>query len=114
MRKYDLTKLKSLWLAGERSEPGIIRKYQGLLNEIAGPDAIVNDKYGPFDSAFICSVLTCCIATGLPNLAPPLPRSCSAQCFRLSPLALDQPGPHSLGWMSVLWMMKEMKCGRAN
>lgn len=55
MRKYDLTKLKSLWLAGERSEPGIIRKYQGLLEEIAGPNAIVNDKCVVLYSVLISS-----------------------------------------------------------
>ena len=44
MAKYDLSSLRSLFLAGERSEPGIINHYQGLLKKMAAPGAIVNDK----------------------------------------------------------------------
>jgi propionyl-CoA synthetase len=44
MAKYDLSSLRSLFLAGERSEPGIINHYQALLKKLAAPRAIVNDK----------------------------------------------------------------------
>lgn len=44
MAKYNIRSLRSLFLAGERSEPGIITRYQNLLNEMAAPGAIVNDK----------------------------------------------------------------------
>ena len=48
MAKYDITSLRSLLLAGERSEPGIIKIYQSLLSKLAAPGAIVNDKYATF------------------------------------------------------------------
>lgn len=44
MAQYDLSSLRSLFLAGERSEPGIINHYQALLQKMAAPGAIVNDK----------------------------------------------------------------------
>lgn len=44
MRKCDLRSLRSLYLAGERSEPNIIIKYQRLLDQLGAPGAIVNDK----------------------------------------------------------------------
>jgi propionyl-CoA synthetase len=44
MRKYDLSSLRALFLAGERSEPTIISRYQRLLDELAAPGAIVDDK----------------------------------------------------------------------
>lgn len=47
MSKYDLSSLRSLLLAGERSEPNIIKVYQTLLTKLAAPGAIVNDKCAP-------------------------------------------------------------------
>lgn len=44
MRKYNLRSLRALFLAGERSEPNIIIKYQRLLEELGAPNAIVDDK----------------------------------------------------------------------
>lgn len=44
MAKYDLSTLRAILLAGERSEPGIINAYQALLTKLAAPGAIVNDK----------------------------------------------------------------------
>ena len=48
MRKHNLRTLKNIFLAGERSEPGIVSHYGKLLHELGAPSAIVNDK-----SAFI-------------------------------------------------------------
>lgn len=44
MSKYNLKSLKSLVLAGERSEPSIVIKYQELLTKLAAPGAIVVDS----------------------------------------------------------------------
>lgn len=44
MATYNLKSLRSLFLAGERSEPGIINHYQTLLHKLAAPGALVNDK----------------------------------------------------------------------
>jgi propionyl-CoA synthetase len=44
MAKYNLKSLRSLFLAGERSEPGIITHYQKLLKKYAASGADVIDK----------------------------------------------------------------------
>lgn len=43
MRKYDLSTLQSLFLAGERSEPSLITTYQKLVAELGAPGADVID-----------------------------------------------------------------------
>lgn len=44
MANYDIKSLRSLFLAGERSEPSIISRYQELLTKLAAPGAVVVDK----------------------------------------------------------------------
>ena len=44
MKKYDLRSLRTLFLAGERSEPGIVTYYGRLLKELGAPEASINDK----------------------------------------------------------------------
>lgn len=44
IRKYNIRSLRAIFLAGERSEPNIIIKYQRLLDELGAPGAIMNDK----------------------------------------------------------------------
>ena len=44
MRKRNIRSLRAIFLAGERSEPNIIIKYQRLLDELGAPGAIMNDK----------------------------------------------------------------------
>lgn len=44
MGSYDLSSLRSMFLAGERSEPGIVSRYQQLLSRMANPAAIVIDN----------------------------------------------------------------------
>lgn len=44
MRKYNLRSLRNLFLAGERSEPGIISCYLSLLSELGAPGASVRDN----------------------------------------------------------------------
>ncbi|KAK4053531.1 hypothetical protein OIV83_001699 [Microbotryomycetes sp. JL201] len=50
MAKYNLKTLRSLFLAGERSEPGIISHYQRLLDKMAAHGALVNDNYWSTES----------------------------------------------------------------
>lgn len=45
MGKHDIKSLRSLFLAGERSEPGIIQRYQLLLDQMGAEGALVVDKY---------------------------------------------------------------------
>ena len=49
MRKYNLRSLRTLFLAGERSEPSIISAYQRYLDEMGAPGALVNEY------VFLCS-----------------------------------------------------------
>lgn len=44
IRKYNIRSLRAIFLAGERSEPNLIIKYQRLLDELGAPGAIVIDK----------------------------------------------------------------------
>lgn len=44
MGSYNLSSLRSMFLAGERSEPGIVTRYQGLLTKMAAPGVIVVDS----------------------------------------------------------------------
>jgi propionyl-CoA synthetase len=63
MARYDLSSLRSLFLAGERSEPGIITRYQELLNKLAAPGAIVNDKFVGFSLSYPVPPLTNLVLT---------------------------------------------------
>ncbi|ORY72401.1 putative amp-binding enzyme [Leucosporidium creatinivorum] len=68
MAKYDLSSLRSLFLAGERSEPGIINHYQGLLKKLAAPGAIVNDNYWSTESGSPITAIQ--LTSHFPPLAP--------------------------------------------
>ncbi len=57
MRSHNLKSLRAVFLAGERSEPNIIKNYQALLEELGAKGAIVDDKWVPFPPCFI-KVLT--------------------------------------------------------
>ena len=50
MMKYNLKSLYGLFLAGERSEPGIIVHYQDILSRVAAPGAVVNDNWWSTES----------------------------------------------------------------
>lgn len=50
MTKHNLKSLRSLFLAGERSEPGIIQHYQRLLDSHAAPEALVVDNWWSTES----------------------------------------------------------------
>lgn len=50
MRKSNIRSLRALFLAGERSEPGIITLYQKLLTEQGAKNAIVIDNYWSTES----------------------------------------------------------------
>ncbi|KAH8916775.1 putative acyl-CoA synthetase [Atractiella rhizophila] len=50
MKKHNIRSLRSLFLAGERSEPGIVSRYQELLGELGAPGAVVNDNYWSTES----------------------------------------------------------------
>lgn len=71
LRRYDLRKLRAVFLAGERSEPGIVEFYQKLLQE-RSPGALVIDNYWSTESGSP--------KTGVPLGAPdrPLPQAGSA------------------------------------
>lgn len=45
MRKHDISSLRTLFLAGERSEPSIVSHYGSLLSELGARGAFVNDQY---------------------------------------------------------------------
>ncbi|KAK4702650.1 propionyl-CoA synthetase, partial [Phenoliferia sp. Uapishka_3] len=68
MSKYNLTSLRSLFLAGERSEPGIIKAYQSLLTKMAAPGAIVNDNYWSTESG--SPITAVMLSSAFPPLAP--------------------------------------------
>ena len=50
MSQYNLKSLRSLFLAGERSEPGIVARYQVLLEAMAAKGAMVVDNYWSTES----------------------------------------------------------------
>lgn len=50
MAQYDIKSLRSLFLAGERSEPGIVARYQVLLESMAAKGAMVVDNYWSTES----------------------------------------------------------------
>lgn len=68
MGAYNIKSLKSLFLAGERSEPGIITRYQTLLNQFAAPGAIVNDNYWSTESGSPKTAMM--LNSAFPPLAP--------------------------------------------
>lgn len=68
MAKYDLSSLRSLFLAGERSEPAIIKRYQELLTKYAAPGAIVNDNYWSTESGSPITAIQ--LSSHFPPLAP--------------------------------------------
>ncbi|SCV67911.1 BQ2448_5522 [Microbotryum intermedium] len=68
MSKYDLSSLRSLFLAGERSEPSIISRYQALLTQYVAPGAIVNDNYWSTESGSPITALQ--LNSAFPPLAP--------------------------------------------
>lgn len=49
-RRGGLKHLRALFLAGERSEPGIVQTYQGLLTKHAAPGSIVVDNWWSSES----------------------------------------------------------------
>jgi propionyl-CoA synthetase len=49
-QRGGLKSLRALFLAGERSEPGIVRTYQDLLSEHAAPGALVVDNWWSSES----------------------------------------------------------------
>lgn len=49
--QVDLRKLRTLFLAGERSEPQIVSAYAELLKELAAPGASVNDNVSVLNEA---------------------------------------------------------------
>lgn len=73
MASYDLRSLRALFVAGERSEPSIISRYQQLLGKLAAPGALVVDQYW---STEIGSPITACMLNK--TFAPKLPRPGSA------------------------------------
>ena len=60
-----LRHLKALFLAGERSEPTIVRTYQDLLTEYAAPGAVVIDNWWSSESGSPMSGLALRSAVGL-------------------------------------------------
>lgn len=62
-----LRHLKALFLAGERSEPSIVRTYQDLLSEYAAPGAVVVDNWWSSESGSPISGLALRPAVGLPD-----------------------------------------------
>lgn len=68
MSSYNLSSLRSMFLAGERSEPGIVSRYQGLLSKLANPAAVVIDNYWSTESGSPITGIQ--LTKGFPPLAP--------------------------------------------
>ena len=49
-KKRDLRCLRGLFLAGERSEAGLVKQYQKLLQECCAPNALVVDNWWSTES----------------------------------------------------------------
>lgn len=81
----NLRQLRALFLAGERSEPSIVRAYQDLLDKYAAPGALVVDNWWSSESGSPISGLALRCTKGLPSsqsneigTAPPAIRPGSA------------------------------------
>lgn len=57
-QRHGLRTLRALFLAGERSEPSIVRAYQDLLSQYAAPGALVIDNWWSSESGSPISGLT--------------------------------------------------------
>lgn len=64
-RRGGLRQLRSLFLAGERSEPSIVRTFQDLLSEYAAPGAMVVDNWWSSESGSPISGLALRSTAGL-------------------------------------------------
>lgn len=59
----DLRSLRTLFLAGERSEPQIVARFEKLLKELAAPGAQTNDVSCPYPLPFPMRLSQCAVAT---------------------------------------------------
>ncbi|KKK14977.1 hypothetical protein P175DRAFT_0442906 [Aspergillus ochraceoroseus IBT 24754] len=84
----NLRHLRALFLAGERSEPGIVRTYQDLLTKHAAPGAVVVDNWWSSESGSPISGLALRSAVG--RAAPQ-----REEFFEAAPLAI-RPGSAGL------------------
>ena len=79
-RRGGLKQLRALFLAGERSEPGIVNTYQDLLNKYCGPGSKVIDNWWSSESGSPISSLAL-----LPALATSNPSQQSPQTLAMRP-----------------------------
>ncbi|MCJ1389834.1 hypothetical protein MMC18_002691 [Xylographa bjoerkii] len=63
-RRGGLKQLRALFLAGERSEPSIVRMYQELLEKFAAPGALVIDNWWSSESGSPISGIALAAAAG--------------------------------------------------
>ncbi|TDL18045.1 acetyl-CoA synthetase-like protein [Rickenella mellea] len=68
MRSHNLKSLRAVFLAGERSEPNIIKKYQALLEELGAKGAIVDDNYWSTESGSPITAIS--LSSAFPPLKP--------------------------------------------
>ena len=64
-KRGGLKQLRALFLAGERSEPSIVRMYQELLQKFAAPDALVIDNWWSSESGSPISGVALIAAAGM-------------------------------------------------
>lgn len=90
-RRGGLKTLRGLFLAGERSEPSIIRIYQDLLTKYAAPGANVVDHWWSTESGSPISGLAQHSTAGL--LAPASPQDAAYKPLPIKPGSAGKPMP---------------------
>ena len=83
-----LRQLKALFLAGERSEPSIVKMYQDLLAQYGAPDAQVVDNWWSSESGSPISGIALSAATGKNHLSRE-----TTKAFRIKPGSAGKPMP---------------------
>jgi propionyl-CoA synthetase len=86
----NLRHLRALFLAGERSEPSIVRAYQDLLDKHAAPGALVVDNWWSSESGSPISGLALRSAAGH---VPPRPNESQIAPLPIRPGSAGLPAP---------------------
>jgi propionyl-CoA synthetase len=97
----SLRSLRTLFLAGERSEPSIVEFYRDTLKELGAVGATVNDNYWYAACASIIIEPGLRLAAGLLRAAARSLRCVSAPAGRRSSAGLARQVCHRWAWMCV-------------
>lgn len=92
-RGRDLTSLRGLFLAGERSEPAIVERFQNLLDRYAAPGARVIDNYWSSESGSPITGLFLRSHPGAPTPSDPArPGACGLPAPGFAVAVVDDAG----------------------